>query len=369
MLSVAEPILGVEEEEALLQVVRSGWITMGENVRAFERDFARVHGSEDCVAVSSCTAALHLILAAMDIGPGDEILVPSMSFVATANAVVYVGATPVFMDIEGLDRPLCSIVDAENKCTSRTKAIVLMHYAGYASDRAQWTAFAASHGIHIIEDAAHAGGMPGAGLYGTAAAFSFYGNKNMTTAEGGAVIAHDSKLLKRIRQMRGHGLTSQTFERHAGNLPIYDMTMLGFNYRLDELRAAMGIVQVARLHAWNERRRTLTLAYREMLKAGMSRAAIPFSSDWASAYHIMPVVLPKDAVRERVVRRMRDDGIQTTHHYPPIHRMTFYRENFPSPRLPVTEEFAARQLTLPLHPKMSDADIRAVTKALRDSLL
>ena len=368
MLSVAEPILGVEEQDALLQVMRSGWITMGEKVRAFEREFARVHGGEDCVAVSSCTAALHLILAALDIGPGDEILVPSMSFVATANAVVYVGATPVFLDIESLDRPLCSIIDAEKKCTARTKAIVLMHYAGYSSDKEAWQAFAASRRLHIIEDAAHASGMPGVGTYGVAAAFSFYGNKNMTTAEGGAVMTRDPDMSRRIRQMRGHGLTSQTFERHAGNLPMYDMTMLGFNYRLDELRAAMGLVQVGHLHGWNDRRKALTLAYREMLKTRTSRIDIPFSPHWPSAYHIMPVLLPTNASREQVARRMRDDGIQTTHHYPPIHQMTFYRDHFAPARLPLTEEFAARQLTLPLHPKMVDADVLAVTKSLNDSL-
>ncbi|TIX43517.1 MAG: aminotransferase class I/II-fold pyridoxal phosphate-dependent enzyme, partial [Mesorhizobium sp.] len=159
MLLVSAPILGVPEKAALSKVIDSGWLTMGEQVKAFEEAFAHMHGAEDCVAVNSCTAALHLILHALGIGPGDEVLVPSMTFVATANAVLYVGATPVFVDIESADVPLMSIVEAEARCTARTKAVILVHFAGYLANREEWQKFARARGLQIIEDAAHAPGL------------------------------------------------------------------------------------------------------------------------------------------------------------------------------------------------------------------
>jgi dTDP-4-amino-4,6-dideoxygalactose transaminase len=169
MLLVAEPILGPEEKAALSDVIDSGWITMGERVQQFEKAFAEVHRTEDSVAVSSCTAGLHLILLALGLGPGDEVLVPGLTFVATANCVLYVGATPVFVDIESNDLPLMSLDDAAAKCTERTKAIILVHYAGYLPDRAKWRNFADRRGLMLIEDAAHATGLPEAGTYGVAA--------------------------------------------------------------------------------------------------------------------------------------------------------------------------------------------------------
>ena len=225
MLLVSEPILGSQEKAALADVIDSGWITMGERVSSFERAFAEAHAADDAVSVSSCTAGLHLILHALGIGPDDEVLVPALSFVATANCVLYVGGTPVFVDIESSAQPLMSIQDAAAKCTSRTKAVILVHFAGYMVDPEPWQAFARERGLMLIEDAAHASGLPGAGAIGDAAAFSFYGNKNMTTAEGGVVLARDASLLDTIRRARGHGLTSGTFQRRSSRTPIYDVTM------------------------------------------------------------------------------------------------------------------------------------------------
>ena len=182
MLLVSEPILGAEEKAALAAVIDSGWVTMGDRVQEFEQTFARLHQAEEFVAVSSCTAALHLILHALGIGPGDEVLVPSLTFVATANSVLYVGARPVFVDIESPEVPLMSLDDAEAKCTARTKAVILVHFGGYLAERDAWQAFARRKGLLLIEDAAHAPGLPAVGTLGEAAAFSFYGNKNMTTA-------------------------------------------------------------------------------------------------------------------------------------------------------------------------------------------
>ncbi|TPK92113.1 DegT/DnrJ/EryC1/StrS family aminotransferase [Mesorhizobium sp. B2-4-12] len=368
MLLVSAPILGVPEKAALSKVIDSGWLTMGERVRAFERAFADMHGAQDCVAVGSCTAALHLILHALGIGPGDEVLVPSLTFVATANAVLYVGATPVFVDIESVDVPLMSIAEAEARCTPRTKAVILVHFAGYLANREQWQRFARARGLHIIEDAAHAPGLRSVGTFGAAAAFSFYGNKNMTTAEGGAVIARDPDLLDRVRQARGHGMTAGTHQRLNSRTPQYDVTMLGFNYRMDELRAAIGLVQLENLQEWNEIRRILAVLYQRLIAERCPAVTIPFSEPRTSAYHIMPILLPRYARRQDIIDELRTQGIQTTIHYPPVHQMTFYRERYPGTNLPRTEDFAQRELTIPLHPQITSPVAEAVVAALAAAL-
>ena len=373
MLLVAEPSLGEEEKAALDDVVRSGWITMGERVRSFEEAFAATHGKPDAVAVSSCTAALHLILAALDIGPGDEVLVPSLTFVATVNSVLYTGATPVFVDIDGLDCPFLSLEDATAKVTAKTKAVIVMHYAGYLVDRDAWRNFARQRKLLLIEDAAHAAGAENVGTIGDAAAFSFYGNKNMTTAEGGAVTARDPEVLGKVRSMRGHGMTTGTFQRLSSRTSTYDVTMLGFNYRMDELRAAIGMVQLKHLAQWNLIRKSLTAQYLELLRAQCPEVVLPFakakgSSARTSSHHIMPVVLPERVDRQGVADKLRDAGIQTTMHYPPAHLFTFYRKRHPSVNLPNTEQYARRELTLPLHPKMNSKHVQMVVGVLAEAL-
>jgi dTDP-4-amino-4,6-dideoxygalactose transaminase len=369
MLLVGEPSLGEAEKAALAQVVDANWITMGERVRAFEQAFAAEHGAADAAAVSSCTAGLHLALLALGVGPGDEVLVPSLSFVATANCALYVGATPVFVEIDGLDGPLMSIKDAAMKCTGRTKAVIVMHYAGYLADRDAWRRFAQTRGILLIEDAAHAAGAAGAGRFGDAAVFSFYGNKNMTTAEGGMVLTREPEALDRVKQMRGHGMTSGARQRLDSRTPTYDVTMLGWNYRMDEFRAAVGLVQLKSLRQWNERRRDLVRAYRDALGEHCPGVQVPFANARGpSAHHFVPAVLPDGADRQAVMGRMRDAGVQTTVHYPPIHRLSFYRERYPNVSLPKTEAFAHRELTLPLHPKLQNRDVETVANALAAAL-
>jgi dTDP-4-amino-4,6-dideoxygalactose transaminase len=369
MLLVSEPSLGEHEKAALLEVVDSNWITMGDRVRDFERAFAAAHGAADAVAVGSCTAGLHLALAALGIGPGDEVLVPSLSFVATAACVCYVGATPVFVDVDSIQHPLMSVEDAARRCTAKARAAVVMHYGGYLADRQAWQAFAATHNLALIEDAAHAAGATGAGLIGDVAAFSFYGNKNMTTAEGGMVIARNPDMLERIRRMRGHGMTSGTRERLDARTPAYDVTMLGWNYRLDEFRAAVGLVQLQSLRHWNQKRAELTIAYRDAIRQSCPDVLVPFANTRAaSAYHIMPVLLPQSVDRGAIMGSLRDAGVQTTIHYPPIHRLSYYLNRGPEISMPETGEFARRELTLPLHPKMTESDVSRVVEALAAAL-
>jgi dTDP-4-amino-4,6-dideoxygalactose transaminase len=368
MLLVAEPSLSEEEKTALAEVVDSGWITMGERVHAFERAFAQAHRVAEAAAVSSCTAGLHLVMQALGIGPGDEVLVPSLTFVATANSVLYAGAVPIFVDIESLDIPLISLADAAAKCTARTKALMVVHYGGYLVDRDAWRAFADSRGLLLIEDAAHTLGTAWAGMVGDAAVFSFFGNKNMTTAEGGMVVARDPEVLTRVRQMRSHGMTIGTLQRLSSRAVTYDVTMLGYNYRMDDLRAAIGLVQLRKLGRWNDKRKILADAYKRWIEAYCPGVALPFSRPRDSSHHILPVILPTGADRQLVADKMRDAGVQTTVHYPPVHAFSWYRSRFPSVHLPQTEEFARRELTLPLHPKMEARHVATAVQALAQAL-
>jgi dTDP-4-amino-4,6-dideoxygalactose transaminase len=368
MLFVAEPVLGTEEKDALAAVIDSGWVTMGDRVREFEQAFARLHEVDDSIAVNSCTAALHLILHALGVGPGDEVLLPSLTFVASANSVLYVGARPVFVDIESAKVPLMSLEEAEAKCTARTKAVILVHFGGYLADRDAWQSFARRRGLLLIEDAAHAPGLAEVGTFGEAAAFSFYGNKNMTTAEGGAIIARDPSLRHTIRRARAHGMTSGTRERLDSRTPDYDVTMLGFNYRMDELRAALGLSQLKKLTAWNDIRRRLSLRYRQLIGEHCPSVTVPFAPAWLSAHHLLPVVLPTEVSRQTVIDALRSQGIQTTVHYPPVHRLTYYSDLCPNCSLPRTEDFSQRELTLPLHPRMMPATVDLIVNSLAAAL-
>jgi len=367
-ISLSEPILGGEEKEALSAVIDSNWLTMGDRVTGFERAFADLHDAFDAVAVSSCTAGLHLCLAALDVGPGDEVLVPSLTFVATANAVLYTGATPVFVDIENQSLPHIALEDARAKCSPRTKAIIVMHYGGYLVDLFAWRSFADERGLLLLEDAAHAPAVGEVGRWSDASAFSFFANKNMSTAEGGMVLAREKSVLEQVRRMRSHGMTTGTLDRHRGHAYSYDVTTLGYNYRMDELRAAVGAVQLKRLLEWNMRRRDLAMRYREELAAVLPEIEIPLSGEHPTAAHLMPVLLPAATNRGEIMTALRETGIQTSIHYPPVHLFSYYQSLFPGAKLPITEAFAKRELTLPLHPSLDDQDVKRVVQSLRNAL-
>lgn len=368
MISLSAPVLGEQEKEALCHVLESGWLTMGENVEAFESTFANLHNAADGVAVSSCTSGLHLSLAALGVGPGDEVLVPSLTFVATVNAVLYVGATPVFVDIESEVLPHISISDAMSKCTSRTKAVIIMHFAGYLVDLAAWRAFADEEGIFLIEDAAHAPGVTGSNGHSDVAVYSFFSNKNMTTAEGGMVLARDISVLGRIRRLRSHGMTAATLDRERGHGHSYDVTDLGYNYRMDELRAAVGLVQLRSIERWNTRRRELSTYYRNELAKRLPDVIVPFDSDYNTAAHLFPTLLPEAVQRARTMKILLKAGIQSSIHYPPVHRFSYYCGRFPNVSLPETDSFCSRELSLPLHPSLEKSDVDRVVAVLKSAI-
>jgi len=364
MLSLSEPILGEAEKNAVLEVLDGGWITMGERVKHFEQEFARLHEHEDAVAINSCTSGLHIALAVLGIGEGDEVLVPSLTFVATINAIKYVGATPVFVDVESVYEPHISIEKARQALTSKTKCVMIMHYGGYLSDVKAWRQFVDEHGLSLIEDAAHSPACKGVGMYGDITSFSFFSNKNMTTSEGGMLIANSPELIDKLRNLRSHGMTSVTLDRHKGHAYSYDVVDLGFNYRLDEIRAAIGIEQLKNLNTWNTTRLELAQQYKENLRDNQVGIEVPFIDNSLTVAHLMPVLLPAHIKREAVMDALREQGIQSSIHYPPAHKFSYYQELYPDLSLPITEEYCARELSLPLHPMLTEADINKVSDKL-----
>jgi dTDP-4-amino-4,6-dideoxygalactose transaminase len=364
VIELGAPMLGEPEKRALTEVIDGQWLTMGDRVRRFERAFAELHEVEDAVAVNSATAALQLSLAAFDVGPGMEVLVPSMSFVATAAVVVHVGATPVFVDVESVDRPHMSIDDARRRITDRTRAVVIMHYGGYQMDVDAWRALADDNGLLLFEDAAHVAGLAGSGVISDAAAFSFFTNKNMTTAEGGMLVMRDEGRRQRARLLRAHGMTASTLDRTRGRAVGYDVVECGHNFRMDELRGALGLVQIERLAGWNQTRRELMARYRADLRREVPEVEVPFDPAHRTSGHIMPVLLPEGCDRPKVMAEMRAARVQTSVHYPAIHQFDYYRRSYGEISLPNTERFSERQLTLPLHPALSAADVERVVAAL-----
>ena len=364
-----------EEEQAVLDVIRSRWLTMGAVTQQFEQEFAGYVRVKHAIAVTNATAALHLACVAAGLGAGDEVILPSLTFVATANAVRYTGATPVFADIEGEHSLNISVRAIEGCLTPRTRAILVVHYGGYACDMPAILSLAQRHELVVIEDAAHAVGseLGGCmlGAWGTMGCFSFFSNKNMTTGEGGMLVTDDDRLAEKLRVLRSHGMTSLTWDRHKGHAWSYDVVDLGYNYRIDEVRSALGRAQLGKLEPNNQIRRQRTALYHELLNELCPSIGVPFQAHpGTSACHLLPVLLPQGTRREAVMEGMKARGVQTSIHYPPIHRFSAYQHIASRGEydLRLTEDLAARQLTLPLSPMLSETDVTYVVEALRDSL-
>jgi dTDP-4-amino-4,6-dideoxygalactose transaminase len=368
------PLSDLRVDEELLSagrdVLASGWWSMGPRVGELEARFAEATGAAHALAVSNGTAALHLALLAVGCGPGDEVVLPSLNFVAAANAVTRVGAIPVFCDITGPEDLNLDPHDLEAAIGPRTKALIVLHYAGYPCNLGAVLEIAERHRVAVIEDAAHA---PGAtwegralGTMGAVGCFSFFSNKNLPVGEGGMVVTADDDLAARIRSLRSHGMTTLTWQRHRGHASSYDVVEAGFNYRIDELRAALATVQLGRLADANAARRRHVQRYRTLLD-GVGGVTFPFQGEStlaSSSHHLAVATLPADVSRDAVRARLQSDRIQTSVHYPPIHRFTFYAEAGVRRPLPKTEVTAERIITLPLFPHMSDGDVSLVADAL-----
>jgi dTDP-4-amino-4,6-dideoxygalactose transaminase len=362
------------ELDGVIEAIDSEWIASGPRTGAFEKAFAGMVGTAEAVAVSNGTAALFLALKALGIGPGDEVLVPSMTFVATVAAVIHCGAKPVLVDISALENPTMCPKDALRKINSRTKAILPVHYAGIPAEMDRLCALAGAHRLALIEDAAHA---PGArfqgracGSFGIAGCFSFFANKNITTAEGGMITTNDPDLARRIRLLRSHGMTVSSWDRDKGRPAQYDVLEFGFNFRFDDIRAALGLAQLAKLDTFNRQRAQLVHGYNQRFLEARLDFILPFTSIPASkqpSYHIYPIVLPSPEERDSMAERLQAAGIQTSIHYPPIHHSSAFQKTGEQVNLPFTDAFASRELTLPLYPSLPPAQVDQIVAIVKGS--
>jgi len=372
---------GKAELEAVARPIREGWVTMGPRVAELEESWQAHTGARHAVAVTNGTAALALCAVAAGVGPGDEVLCPTLTFVASANAVRYTGAEVVFVESKGEHDLTLDPADCARKITSRTKAIMAVHYAGFPADMGALLELSREHDLVILEDAAHAvftrvtvaGEEWTCGTLGLCGAFSLFSNKNLTCGEGGLVVTGDAELGERLRLWRSHGMTTTTLDRYRGRALDYDVVAHGYNYRLDEIRASLALAQLERLPDFLAARHRLYNLYREAL-ADLP-VLLPFGDQVPSngtecpvGIHIMPVLLPEGTDRSAVMARLNDRGVQSSVHYPPIHLFSAFTRQGEPPALPRTEALSARQLTLPLYPTMREDQVAMVAAALKDSL-
>lgn len=363
------------EVDAAAGVVSGGWLSMGDRTARFETEFGAFLGEGAyCRAVANGTAALHMALLAFDVGRGDEVIIPSLTFVADANVVNLVGATPKLADATSLHDWNTSLDSVEQQITEKTKAVIVVHYAGYpCRDIVEISQLCREKGIGLIEDVAHAPGATidgrACGTFGDIGCFSFFSNKNLSIGEGGMVSTLDPQLDKKLGYLRSHGMTSLTLDRHKGRAITYDVAQSGLNYRMDEMRAAIGSVQLEKLPAGNFRRGELTEKYRSNLQG--SPVTMPFenqASNCMSVYHILPVLLPERTDRVGVIGVLKEKRIQSSIHYPPFWNFTAYKGQFSPNDSPVTADICLRQLTLPLYPTMTEDEVDQVCNALMEAL-
>lgn len=368
--------VGEEEERAAVRVLRGGWLSMGPEVEAFEKEFAEALGCAHAVATANGTDALALAYDATGVSRGDEVAMCALTFVASMNVALRRGERPILVDIASEDDLTMSVADLEAKVSPRTRLIVTMPYGGFAPDMDGILRIARQHSIPVVEDACHAllGAQKGRklGTFGDAGVFSFFGNKNMTTGEGGMVTTNHRAIAERVKLLRSHGMTRSTRDHYAGRHQEYDVIVAGHNFRMDEVRAAIGREQLKKVPAANRRRGEIAAEVRRRVTAECPQLKFPFmhADQSESAHHLLVAVLPKDVPRERFARRVNDAGVQTSLHYRPLHRFAHTAGIWPeTPRLPVLESIEDRLVTLPLGPGFTqdqvDLIVEATVKALK----
>ena len=373
VVPLSKPSFSAEDVRRLSEVFSSGWWTYGPVARELEARFAAYLGVRHALATANGTAALHLAHLALGVRDGDEVVVPSLSFVAAANTIIHTGARPRFADVQSLDNPVVSVETLARALTPRTRGLCVMHYGGYPCSMDEIMEFASRRGLWVVEDAAHAPGAALAeircGAWGDIGCFSFFGNKNISCAEGGLVVTQRDDLAEKIRALRSHGMTSLTWDRFRGHQSTYDVATPGFNYRMDDLRASILDVQLCSLDRTNLLRRERSEWYRELLR-GDPRWILPFEKHTGDpAYHLFVIVLNSDVSRDRVMSAMKRMGIQTSVHYPPTHQFSCFRDSVPgTSELGVTEELGRRLLTLPLYPDMTRDQVQLVCSSLCEAV-
>jgi len=373
VIPVIRPWLGEEEAAAAAAAVASGWIAQGPRVAQFEEAFAAAIGTDHAVAVSSCTAALHLAMVAAGVGPGDEVIVPSLSFIATANAVRYVGARPVFADVE-LDTQNLTAETVEAQLTGRTRAVIVVDQAGVPADIDAIQALCEPRGIRLVQDSACAAGSVyrgrpvGAGAW--LATFSFHPRKLLTTGEGGMIVTSDAALAARLRRLREHGMDVSAADRHRSSQPVIEhYTEVGFNFRMTDIQAAVGLVQLGRLSAIIARRRELAQRYTRLL-SGLAGVQTIRDPDYGSTnFQSFWILLPEDAAvtRDDLLRLLAESGVSARRGIMAAHLEPAYH-GFSTGPLPVTERLTAHTLILPLFHEMTGAEQDLVVSVLSGAL-
>jgi dTDP-4-amino-4,6-dideoxygalactose transaminase len=350
-----------KEEEAVLEVIRSKWISTGPKVVELEQKFSGMLKVKHSVATSNCTVSLHLALIVIGIKPGDQVICPSLTFVATVNAIRYLNAVPVFADIKSSEDMTIDPGEISRLITAKTKAIIVMHYGGFACDMDQILEIADKHNLSVIEDACHA---PMAeykgkklGTIGDIGCFSFYSNKNISTGEGGMLVTNNQEYADRVRLLRSHGMTTLSYERSKGHATSYNVVELGYNYRMDDMRAAIGIVQLDKLLPDLERRAEIRKWYIERF-ADCGEILIPFKEyKWFSSNYVFPIVINNQGLKKRdqIRDHLAKAGIQTSVHYPAVHRFLIYSGSCGN--LPVTEYITDNLITLPMYSRLDKNQI------------
>jgi len=361
-----------EEEKAVIETIRSKWISTGPKSEELEKMFQEYFNVKHAVSLSNCTNALHLALDVLEVKDGDEVICPSLTFVASVNAIRYLGAIPVFCDVKSYEDLNIDPKKIEELITEKTKAIMVVHFAGFPVDMDEIMAIAKRYNLKVIEDACHGplseykGQKLGA--IGDIGCFSFFSNKNISTGEGGMIITNSSEIEKKVRLLRSHGMTTMSYQRAQGHATTYDVVSLGYNYRMDDIRASLAIVQLKKLEEDLKKRKKIRALYLENLKS-CKELYIPFSEnkEFVTNY-IMPVVLKNSNSEKRdLVRdKLQEKGIQTSVHYPAVHRFSIYKDY--SNSLPVTEYISDNEITLPMYADLKESEIIYIVKSLKDIL-
>jgi dTDP-4-amino-4,6-dideoxygalactose transaminase len=371
------PLIGDEEITEVVDSLRAGWVTTGPKVKRFEDDFAAYIGTRHAIAVNSCTAALQIALTALHIGSSDEVIVPTLTFCATANVVVHCGATPVIVDVDSnFNISLAAVKAALSPCT---RAIIPVHYAGLSCELDELHSLADPLGIEVIEDAAHAAGSEyrgrKIGTHSRAVAFSFYATKNMTTGEGGMITTSDDQLAARMRLLALHGMSRDAWKRYtqAGSW-YYEVLEAGYKNNMTDIQASLGIHQLRRLESFIARRQEIALAYDKAFSHMPEIILPPRLPDRNHVFHLYPIRLAPEALcldRTQFMDELRNRNIGTSVHFIPLHRHPFFRDRYACrpEQFAQAEEIYAGLLSLPLYPLMTDRDVADVINAVRDVVM
>lgn len=374
-LPLAKATIGAEELKAVEEVLKSGWLTTGAKVKEFEENIQSYLGVKKAIGLTSCTGGLHIALAALGIGPGDEVIVPTYTFVATAHVVEWLGAKPIFVDVEK-DTFNIDPVAIEKAITPRTKAIMPVHFAGHACDMDAIMNIARKHKLAVIEDAAHAIGTEYGGQkignFGEVTVFSFYVTKTITTAEGGMAVTNDEEFGKKLKRYSYFGVDKDAFNRYSEKGTwYYEVIEPGYKYNMDNIQGALGVEQLKKVEAFISRRRFLAQYYSKLL-AGMESVIIPTEKNYTRhAFHLYPLLLNTDVVkRDEFITKLKEWNIGASVHFIPLHLHPYYQQKYGYKRgdFPVAEWLFDREVSLPLYPGMSVQDIEYVVDAIKNIL-